>query len=343
MFRLNLKSAFALILMLACSLIFAMEAQAGAKKKTKAVRPNYGRIEVTSNPAGYPILIDGRQVATTATDRTGAQPIDLQPGTYTVEVVFPNKTHRQVVQVAAGKIHCICLTYTKRTITRPCPTSLTVSAPSSVAKGDKITFSSAIAYEGTSALNYTWTVSPAGARIIEGAGTPTITVDTSELTDQPVTAILVVDDGSGVRECRQTAQATTDLIPPLTCKIFDRVPEVSYDDLKARLDNFAIELQNTPDAQGYVVVYTGLKKAGQYDRLRKRVEDYLVGKRGTDRSRLVIRNGGYRETDVYEFWIVPQGAECPEATSTGDGNLTTPPPTEPSQTQRRPRRSRRDD
>jgi hypothetical protein len=337
----TIKCAFALILMLACA--FTFSAHAAAKKKTKAIRPTYGRIEVTSNPAGYPILVNGKQVATTSADPSGVQPIDLQPGQYTVEVVFPNKTHRQVVDVVAGKRHCICLTYTKRAISRPrpCPYPVNVSAPTSVAEGDQITFSSDVDYAGSSALNYTWTISPAGARIVRGSGTPTITVDTAGLGGQPVSAIIVVDDGSGDRTCRQSAQATTDVIRPPQAVIFDRVPPVTYDDLKARLDNLAIELQNTPNAQGYIFVYTApSSRPGQSERLAKRVSDYLVVKRQIDSSRLVIVNGGNRDTDFYEFWIVPQGAQPPQPTPSLSGNAVAPTETAPT---RRPRRTRRDD
>lgn len=336
--RINIKCAFALVLMLACSFV---QAEA-AKKKTKAIRPTYGRIEVTSNPAGYPILVNGKQVAVTASDPAGVQPIDLQPGTYTIEVLFPLKPHKQIVDVVAGKRHCICLTYTKHAIKRPCPYPVNVSAPTSVAEGDLITFSSDVSYEGSSALNYTWTISPAGAKIVRGSGTPTITVDTGGLGGQPVSAIIVVDDGSGDRSCRQSARATTDVIRPPQAVIFDRVPPVTYDDLKARLDNLAIELQNTPNAQGYIFVYTApSSRSGQYELLSKRVSDYLVNKRQIDSSRLVILNGGNRDTDFYEFWIVPQGARPPQATPGVTGNVT-PTPEAPA-TNRRTRRTRRDD
>lgn len=333
----KMKYAFALVLMLACS--FALETTAAAKKKTKAIRPNYGRVEVTSNPAGYPILVNGKQVATTSADPTGVQPIDLQPGAYTVEVLFPNKTHRQVVDVVAGRRHCICLTYTATKIKRPCPYPVNVSAPTSVAEGDLITFSSDVAYEGSSALNYTWTISPAGARIVRGAGTPTITVDTSGLGGQSVAAIIVVDDGSGDRACRQSAQALTDVVTPVKSFIFDRVPPVTYDDLKARLDNLAIELQNTPSAQGYIFVYTAPgSRAGQYDRLAARVQDYLVKQRQLDSSRFVLVNGGNRDTDFYEFWIVPQGAQPPQATPSLTPGFVAPEQPRPSRRSRRPRR-----
>jgi hypothetical protein len=336
--RMKIKCAFALVIVLACS--FAQAAYA-AKKKTRAIRPTYGRIEVTSNPAGYPILINGKQVATTATDPSGVQPIDLQPGTYTVEVLFPNKTHTQVVNVVAGKRHCICLNYKTIAIKRPCPYPVNVSAPTSVGEGDLITFSSDVAYEGSSALNYTWTISPAGARIVRGAGTPTITVDTAGLGGQTVQAIIVVDDGSGDRACRQSARAMTDVVQPPESVIFDKVPPVTYDDLKARLDNLAIELQNNPTSQGYIIVYTApSSKPGQYDRLAKRVQDYMVNQRGIDSSRLVIQNGGNRDTDFYEFWIVPQGAKPPQATPGVTPGYVAP--AQPA-TNRRSRRSRREE
>lgn len=345
--KMKLKCAFALALMLVCT--FAEAHAAAAKKKTKAIRPSYGRVEVTASyperPAGsrdvYPILVNGKQVGVTAVDLAGVQPIDLQPGQYTIEVVFPSRTHRQVVNVVAGKRHCICLTYRERK--RPCPPyTVTVSAPTSVAEGSEITFTSEVAYAGSAALNYTWTVSPGGARIVSDQGQPTITVDTDGLGNQPVSATLVLDDGSGDPACPpQRAQVSTDVIREIPAVIFDRVPPVTYDDLKARLDNLAIELQNTPNAQGYIFVYTAAaSRPGQYERLAKRVEDYMVNRRQIDSSRLVILNGGNRDTDFYEFWIVPQGAKPPQASPSVTPGYVAPVQPSPN---RRSRRGRRDE
>ncbi len=52
-----------------------------------------------------------------------------------------------------------------------------------------------------------------------------------------MTAILVVDDGSGDRSCRQTAQAATGVsgLPTITpAKRFDEFPSIAHDDDKAR-------------------------------------------------------------------------------------------------------------
>ncbi len=350
--RVNIKYIVALMFMLSC---FMTQAEAAAVKERKP--KNYGRITVTTPPTGaeapvaYPLLIDGKDYGLTSTtpDVDRARTIDIPVGQHLVEVVFsPTKRFSQTVNVLGGKRHCFCLKYAKNIITQPCPTSLSVSAPSQVNDGDVITFSSDVAYGGTSALNYTWTVSPASAKIVGGAGTPTITVDTTGVGNQGINAILVVDDGSGVPQCRQVANALTTVVftppPVIVPRKFDEFPNLAFDDQKARLDNLAIELANSPDSTGYIIVYQGrTSRTGQADRLGERARDYMVRTRGVDPSRVMIVNGGYREADEFELWIVPQGAQSPQATPTlqpsdaqpGAGSTTTP--------RRRRGRSRRDD
>jgi hypothetical protein len=323
------------MLLLSCSV-----AQANGDTKTKEpkLKKGHGRVEVKTSPAGYPLVIDGKDYGVTYSP---AQYVDIPAGPHTIEVLFPNRRWTQQVNVIAGKRHCLCLNYTTRTITRPCPYPVSVSAPSVVDDGDVITFSSDVAYGGTSPLNYTWTVSPPAARILSGAGTNAITVDSTGLGNQKITAILVVDDGSGDPTCRQMAQGTVDITlppPPITPpKIFDEFPSVAFDDDKARLDNLAIQLQNEPDATGYLFVYSGKNsRIGQADRLGARALDYLVNTRGLDSRRIVVQNGGYRETDYYEFWLVPQGVQAPQPRST-----VSPTDVRPAPEPRRNRPSRR--
>jgi hypothetical protein len=333
----RVKFAFALI---ALSFLFAQSLLTAVYADKK---PNYGRIKISTTPGGYPILIDGQPAGeTTASDRL----LDLPPGTHTVEIIFPNDERwTREFNVNAGRVYCIGLAYAPKSIPipakLPCPYPVNVSAPSVVNDGDVITFTADVAYSGSSALNYTWTVSPASARIMSGAGTPTIMVDTTGLGKQRVAAILVVDDGSGERTCRQTAQANTNVIPlppPIVKqKCYDCFPFTAFDDTKARLDNLAIELQNAPTSQGYIIVYAGRgSRAGQADRLIKRAKDYLINNRGIDAGRISVINGGYRDTDYFELWVVPQGAEPPQPTPTSaQPNDATP------GTDMRPRRSRR--
>lgn len=320
--RLLLVAAAVVALAASASLLTA-GTQAKQKNK-KNQQPTTGRIEVSTQPGGYPIIIDGQPAGET-TDYVRA--IELEPGTHTVEIQFPNNTRwSQVFNILAGRKNCIALNYRPRTIdipavpVSPCPYPVNVTAPAQVADGDIVTFTADVGYQGQSALNYTWTVSPPAARILSGVGTPTITVDSSGLGNRRVTAILVVDDGSGDRACRQTAQAATGVgaLPTITPpKRFDEFPSIAFDDDKARLDNLAIELQNSPGSIGYVVAYAGRgSRAGEADRMGRRAVDYLTAARGIGRDRLVFINGGHRESNTFELWVVPQGAEPPRPTPT---------------------------
>jgi hypothetical protein len=55
---------------------------------------------------------------------------------------------------------------------------------------------------------------------------------------------------------------------------------------------------------------------GQVEVLMKRAREYLVDQRGIDASRLTVVNGGFREADTVELWMVPSGAAAPRATPT---------------------------
>jgi hypothetical protein len=320
-----LAAAVAVLALAACvSLLTATGVEAKKQKNKKNQQPTTGRIEVSTQPGGYPITIDGQPAGET-TDYVRA--IELDPGPHTVTIQFPNGTPwTQTFNIVAGRKNCIALNYRPRTIeipaiaASPCPYPVNVTAPAQVSDGDIVTFTADVGYQGPSALNYTWTVSPPAARIMSGVGTPTITVDSSGLGNKRVTAILVVDDGSGDRSCRQTAQAATGVsgLPSITpAKRFDEFPSIAHDDDKARLDNLAIELQNNPGATGYVIAYAGRNsRAGEADRMTKRAADYLTTTRGIGRERIVVINGGYRDVNSFELWLVPQGAEAPRPTPT---------------------------
>jgi hypothetical protein len=340
--RAAVRARFAFVALVALLSLFGQSLLGTVHADTKK-KPNYGRVKITVGPDRYPLLIDGEPAGdTTLSDRL----IDLPPGPHKVEILFPNgeRWTREFV-VSAGRIYCIGLAYNPVKISLPpalpCPYPVNVSAPATANDGDIITFTADVAYSGSAALNYTWTVSPAGVRIISGAGTPTIMVDSTGVGRQPITAILVVDDGSGERICRQTAQAVTNIsavvLPPVKSRMYDQFEPPAFDDVKARLDNLAIELQNAPTSQAYMIVYSGRRsRAGQADRLAARAKDYMTKERGIDSSRVIVINGGYRESDYFELWLVPQGAEPPQATPT-----LQPGDAQPGPESLRPRRSRR--
>ena len=334
-----MKVAFTVSLALFFGLVCTSTTAYADKKKEKV---KYGQILITTNPGGFPLTIDGKPEGNTSTD---VRVIELQPGRHNIEITLPNGGRWvRDFDIEQGRKLCVNLNYhpKKYTVSKsPCPYPVNVSAPVSVNDGDLITFTSDIAYNGSGALSYTWTVTPSEARIVSGAGTPTITVDSTELGGQRVTATLVADDGSGDAMCRQRAQASTNIVPKkppeVECKPFDQFQSVAFDDDKARFDNLAIELQNAPDTQAYIIIYAGkTSRTGQADMLRRRTTDYLVNQRGVDGGRITIINGGYHETDFFEIWICPPGAKPPQPTPT-----VQPGDVHPRKERTRPRRPRR--
>ncbi len=313
-------------------------AYAGGKKKPV----KYGLIEITTNPGGFPLRIDGQPQGDTSTT---VREIQLQPGHHNIEILLPNGGRWvRDFDIERGRKVCVNLNYRPKeySITKsPCPYPVNISAPVSVNDGDLITFASDVSYSGTAPLNYTWTISPAEARLVSGAGTPTITVDSTGLGNQRVTATLVVDDGSGDAMCRQRAQASTSITPktppPVECRKFDEFQSVAFDDDKARFDNLAIELQNTPDTTAYILIYAGrVSRMGQADALGRRTMDYMTTARGVDSRRVVIINGGYRDADFFEIWVCPPGAKPPAASPTVQESEV-----QPARERTRPRKPRR--
>ncbi len=329
------------LLFAACiALTFCMAQPAATVLAKKRKLAKYGTIKLQTTPAGLPIEVDGKPSGETTVDH---REFDLDPGLHTITINLPNGQHwTREISVTAGRIKCVALNYRPSTPTKsPCPLPVIVSAPPTVNEGEVITYTGDISYSGTSALYYTWTVSPANARILSGAGTPTVTVDSTGLAGQRITATLVVDDGSGEPACRQTAQAST-LVPPPPprenpAREFDVCCSCSYDDQKARLDNLAVELQNDPSTTTHVISYGGrTSRIGQADRLGARARDYLVTKRGIDPARIILVNGGFREEDCVELWIVPSGATPPQPTPTVQAGDVRPAP-QPGRRRRRGR------
>ena len=189
-----------------------------------------------------------------------------------------------------------------------CPT-VNISCPESVKEGENAIFSTTIT-GGTPAQrmtpSYEWTVT--AGKIIGGQGTPSITVDTTGLSGQTIRANVNLT-GYGV-PCPATCSVA---IPTVNQPHkFDVYYDIARNDEKARLDNFAIRLQQEPGSQGYVIIYPG-RKAGpsQAQARSQRIVDYLVTTRGLDAHRVVVTLGPARESWVTELWVVPEGAPAP--------------------------------
>lgn len=310
--RYNFLFVIGLMLTLGWTTVFANNAD------EKNRRPkNTGILSVKTTPAAYPVRVDGQVVGMSGVD--SAAEFYLAPGLHRVEVEGPNgQMFSKEIEIKRGAKNCVCLKVIEETTKRPCPYDIYLSGPDRVIEGDLITFASNNRVTtGAIPVIYNWTVS-SNARITSGGGTPSITVDTNGMGGQTITADLDVNDGVYDATCRQRISVPTivDRKPELPKNYkFDEFDSLSFDDDKARLDAFAIELQNNPDAQGYVILYQGTDKLSKRernaDKIGKRTLDYLVKVRGVDPRRIVITNWGTRPKTRYELWVIPPGAQPP--------------------------------
>ena len=258
-----------------------------------AADPDNDTLLYTWSVTGGTLSGDGRAVAW---DLSG-----VNVGTYTATVtVNDGNNHTVTASTTVSVAECTgCVP--------PCPT-VSVSCPSDVDEGQPVTITASV---NDSSITYNWSVS--AGTITSGQGTSTITVDTAGLGGQTVTATLEV--GGLAPSCSRTASCSTSVrAPNPPARKFDEYGDIRFNDEKARLDNYAIELQNAPGSTGTIVVFGNCAGAGQAR--GDRAKDYLVNTRGIDAARLTVVDGGCREELVVELWIVPTGAAAPTPTNT---------------------------
>ena len=258
-----------------------------------------------NSPGGYPIRYSWRATggriqgdgANVTWDLTGAN-----PGYYQAFVDIDTGSGDELCQAFAST----------RILVKRCPPptpvcpTVRISCPDSPVVGQPLDFTATVTGGSAKELIYNWTVS--AGTIISGQGTSSIRVDTTGLAGATVRASLSM--GGYPMDCSATCAVQFPI--PLECKKFDEFPDLPRNDEKARLDNFAIGLQNDPTATAYVIVYPGQGgRSGDVQRHTSRVVDYLTNSRGIDARRIVTMVGPARPELIVELWTCPQGAKPP--------------------------------
>ncbi len=106
---------------------------------------------------------------------------------------------------------------------------------------------------------------------------------------------------------------------PTSPRKIDEYGNLRWSDEKARLDNFAVELKNTPNAVGYIIGYAGrVAHLGDARRRIARASNYLVSARKIDPGNIITIDGGYKEDLTVELYIFPSGANPPQTSPTVD-------------------------
>lgn len=225
----------------------------------------------------------------------------LEPGSYKAFLEIHNDNTNEECQAFSSTTVLI------RCIPPICP-NVSIVCPDRVVADEPITFSANLVGGSSNvSATYNWTVS--AGRIIEGQGTPSIKVDTKGLGGQTVKATFSVV-GYG-RDCSAVCMVQIPL-PQRMCRKFDEFGNIKRNDEKARLDNYAVELQNDPTSTAYVIVYPGTPGLSAETR-SSRIVDYLVNTRGLDRQRIVTVIGSPRKQLMVELWLCPQGVTPPAA------------------------------
>jgi hypothetical protein len=180
-----------------------------------------------------------------------------------------------------------------------------------------VTFTANIGnFNSDTKATYNWVVS--AGTIVSGQGTSSITVDATGIMDGTIEAIVEVNGPPD--SCDKKASCSTRVVGIGDPRKSDEYGNIRWSDERARLDNFAIELQSDPTAQGYIICYGGkVARVGDAQRRCYRAVSYVVSKqRGIEASRVITIDGGYRENLTVELWVFPSGVTPPTATPTVD-------------------------
>lgn len=263
---------------------------------TKASDPENDVLTYNYTVSGGRVIGQGANVQW---DMSGAQ-----PGTYTITTGVDDgcgvcgKTNTQTIKVEACPDcgpECACAT-------------VSVNGPSGITKpGESMTFVANVSGGSGDITSYNWSVS--AGTISSGQGTSSITVDTTGLApNSNVTA--TVEIGPNNCSCPYTASDTGSIAPPLTTTTVDEFGALKDDDVKARVDNFYIQLNNDPSAQGYIINYgTPAQIKARRAQIMKAI-NFLK----KDPSRVTFVDGpDTKEGIKTKFIVVPAGAEKPAA------------------------------
>ena len=184
-----------------------------------------------------------------------------------------------------------------------CPT-LTISGPAGITQpGETMTFTANVS--GGENVTYNWTVS--AGTIESGQGTPSITVRTTrDMAGGNVTATVNITTGQDPScNCDTTESETAGVASTPDNITVDEFGAVANDDLKARIDNFFVQLGNNPGAQGYIINYGTAAEI----RRRNQVINSHIRMRGLDASRVTFIEGPSDGTGIRTKLIIsPPGA-----------------------------------
>lgn len=204
----------------------------------------------------------------------------------------------------------ISLSAQDKPIEDACPTIKMIEPESAVKPGDTLIFS--VKIDGLNKefiRSYNWSVNR--GEISGGQGTAEITVDTRTLSGETVIATVSVDF-SRFDGCGNEASGAGFVGNDVQAILKERVENPNCEYHMMIMDSFFVDLQNDPNATGYIIIYAGPRTTAIAER---QMRSYIKV-RGFPPDRLYfINGGGTSRKATIEFWIVPPGAESPMPTN----------------------------
>lgn len=226
----------------------------------------------------------------------------VTPGTYTITSAVDNgcgfcgKTVTETITVR----ECQCVTPCV------CPT-VSVSGGELVQPGQPMNFTANVSGGTTADVTYQWAVS--AGTISSGQGTPSITVDTTGLQGQNVTATVTLGGFPSACNCNPSNSATGSVAAKPVASVTDEFGKLSNDDVRQRLDAFFSDLSNNPNDQGYIINYGPDREVTARERL---IRNHITF-RSFDASRITIVRGGDTGSGINtKLFRVPAGADNPQ-------------------------------
>lgn len=106
---------------------------------------------------------------------------------------------------------------------------------------------------------------------------------------------------------------------------FDEYGELRTKDENARLKNLVIEMKSDSKITAYILAYGG-RRSGPKDALTKanKAKGYTLKTGKFKTSRVIAMDGGYKEEPTIEIWLVPAGADAPQASPSVDPSEVVP-------------------
>ena len=197
-----------------------------------------------------------------------------------------------------------------QTSTDPCP-KITLKAPDKPVRDGASVKLTASLNGGDKKVTpiFDWSIS--AGMIRSGQGTSSIEVDTSGAgADRAIYATLLI--GGYSPECTSSENAVIPVAGP--AKMVDEFGALPETELSSKIESMIASV--SPDDQVHIIGYAGRKDVRGFASSTLRQIRSAALKAGMPADRLATVDGGYREEPIFEFWLVPVGAEPPAPSPT---------------------------